>query len=175
MPSSNAAIHNKPVNNLTRLQWLQPLLLAALLMGCGAQRPERYDSEFLAMGTLVQLAMLADNPTEAARWSAQVERALLRQGIDWYPWTQDLTGELKQLNAAPAAGESKVVSPQLGQLLDQALHLHRLSEGYFDPAVAPLTQAWGFAELNTPPPHRKTCGTLAHQLPRLADLHINRE
>lgn len=124
------------------------VLLSLWLTSCSAPL-QRYDSEFLAMGTLVQLSILSDNPATAATLSAQIERTLLQQGIDWYPWTVDARGELKQLNAALAAGERKTISPQLAHLLQRALQLHRQSDGYFDPAVAPLTQAWGFTEANT--------------------------
>lgn len=123
-------------------------MLSLWLTSCGAP-VQRYDSEFLAMGTSVQLAVLSDNPITAANLSAQLERTLLQQGIDWYPWTADAGGELKQLNAALAAGGRTTVSPQLTQLLQRAMQLHRQSEGYFDPAVAPLVQAWGFTGTHT--------------------------
>ncbi len=177
MPSRNADIRSKPPNNLTRRhRWLQLVLLGALLNGCGAPPQQRYDSQFLAMGTLVQLALLADDPKTAASLSAEVEHTLRRQSIDWYPWTPDASGELKQLNAALAAGVSKTVSPQLGLLLEHAMQLHLRSEGYFDPAVAPLTRAWGFADVNAPPGARPPQDLLEHwrsTRPTLADLRID--
>lgn len=134
------------------------------------------------MGTQVQLSLLASSPQQAAQLSADIERTLRQQGIDWYPWTEDPKGELKLLNAALARGDSQVVSPPLAQLLEQALQLHRRSEGYFDPAVAPLTQAWGFASLNTSPLLNTQAGAAPSQdllerwrtnRPTLADLRIN--
>jgi FAD:protein FMN transferase len=147
-----------------------------LLSSCGAASQLRYDSEFLAMGTLVQLAVLANDPIDAARLSAQIERTLQRQGVDWYLWTPDASGELKQLNAALAAGESRTVSPLLRQLLQRAMQLHQRSEGYFDPAVAPLIQAWGLADLNAPPAAsspQNQLGQWRDARPTLADLRIN--
>ncbi|MGE0115943.1 MAG: FAD:protein FMN transferase [Steroidobacteraceae bacterium] len=117
-------------------------------MACTERGPQRYDSEFLAMGTRVQLSLLATGPDTAAMLSALVEHSMRREAIDWYPWTQDASGELKQLNTALASGKSREISPALNLLLQRAAAAYRLSEGYFDPAVAPLTQAWGFADLN---------------------------
>lgn len=130
------------------IAWLMAILVTQV--AC-TRALTRFDSEFLAMGTQVQLSLLADSPTQAAAWSAQLEQTLRRQGIDWYPWTHDASGELKQLNAALAAGQPKDVSPALRGLLQAALQYHQASEGYFDPAVAPLTEAWGFADLAARP------------------------
>lgn len=127
------------------------LMLVSGLCACSARTPARYDSEFLAMGTRVQLSLLAGDAGAAARVSGQIERTLLRQSIDWYPWTADEHGELRQLNAALARGQSQVVSPALRELLQRAVDFHARSDGYFDPAVKPLTEAWGFADLNGQP------------------------
>ena len=175
MPSKNAATHSKPVSRQPGLRQLwQALLLGAVLTGC-APSLQRHDSEFLAMGTLVQLAVLADSPATAAGLVAPVERSLLLQSIDWYPWTSHTSGELKQLNAALAAGDTKTVSPQLQALLQRALQLHQLSSGYFDPAVAPLTASWGFADLNAPIgaiPSQEVLEQWRKDRPTLADLRI---
>lgn len=147
----------------------------AWLTGC-APEATRYDSEFLAMGTTVQLAVLAERPAVAAQCSAAIERRLLRQGIDWYPWTIDSSGELKRLNAALAHGQRLPVSAELLALLQRAQQLQQLSDGYFDPAVAPLIEAWGFADLNQPGVQSTLPTTLArwqHTHPSLADLRIN--
>lgn len=151
-------------------------LLGSLLLGCSPSL-QRYDSEFLAMGTQVQLSVLAESPAIAAQLSTQVERTLLRQSIDWYPWTTDASGELKQLNDSLATGRNKTVSPSLLALLQRSVGLHQLSEGYFDPAVAPLIQAWGFADLNAARSQVLPDAMILEQWrktrPTLADLRIN--
>lgn len=154
----------------------RPLLaLLCLAVAACTRTPTRYDSEFLAMGTQVQLSLLADSQDQAAALSAQVEQTLRRQAIDWYPWTHDATGELKQLNAALAAGQAMNVSPPLRALLQTSLELHRNSEGYFDPAVAPLTQAWGFDDLDTHPaiPAANLLDRWRSTRPTLADLNLS--
>jgi FAD:protein FMN transferase len=128
------------------------------------------------MGTQVQLSMLAARPTAAATLSAQIERTLLRQSIDWYPWTPDATGELRQLNAALAAGHAFTVSPPLLALLQQARQAFAASDGYFDPAIAPMTQRWGFAAADsvaTTPPDAATLALWRKSRPTLADLRID--
>ena len=129
------------------------------------------------MGTRVEFSVLADSPEHAAELSAEIERTLLRQGIDWYPWTHDPSGELKRLNAALAAGESFTASPSLLGLLQRATQAYSVSEGFFDPAVAPLIQYWGFADLESPPTSTPADPAALKRWresrPTLANLHID--
>ncbi|MGD9843480.1 MAG: FAD:protein FMN transferase [Steroidobacteraceae bacterium] len=152
------------------------LLLCSGLVACTEAVPQRYDSEFLAMGTQVQLSLWASSPTQAATISRQLEQQLLQQGTDWYPWTQNPQGELKQLNAALVRGNSFTVSDSLAGLLQQALQLHQASEGYFDPAVAPMTVAWGFADSQaaalTALPTAERLTVWRQSRPTLADLQL---
>lgn len=153
------------------------MLLCGWLLACTEPAPQRYDSEFLAMGTRVRLSLLATSPDAAAQLGAQIERSMLRQAIDWYPWTQDASGELKLLNAALTNGGTQEISPALRDLLQRAAAAHQRSEGYFDPAVAPLTQAWGFADMNAARPAAAPDATmLAHwrqSRPTMTALRIN--
>ena len=171
MPSRSAA------NNTALRLLLTMVLLVSSLLGCKQRSPDRYDSEFLAMGTRVQLSLLALTPTEAAQLSAQLQQILLRQGIDWYPWTNDPSGELRQLNAALAAGKPFAISQPLRALLQRALQVYQLSDGYFDPAVAPLTAAWGFTDVARHPsiPDPALLENWRQTRPTIADLHIGGE
>jgi FAD:protein FMN transferase len=145
------------------------------MLACNAPARQRFDSEFLAMGTRVQLSVLAENPAEAAALSAHVERNLLREGVDWYPWTRDASGELRQINAALAKGEIRNISPSLAALLRRAMQAFDSSEGYFDPAVKPMTEVWGFADEEAPPRQPPNPTVLAHwreSRPTMGDLHL---
>ncbi len=127
------------------------LLLAVWSCGlcaCSPDTPQRFDSEFLAMGTQIQLSLLTNDMQHAAQCSAQLEQQLQQQGIDWYPWTSSPEGELKRLNAALAAGKSMHASAPLADLLQRARQINQASDGYFDPSVAPLVQALGFASMD---------------------------
>lgn len=125
-------------------------MLCNALLGCTDRSPQRYDSEFLAMGTQVSLSLWTATPQLAAQQLQQLEQSLLQQGVDWYPWTSNPQGELKRLNAALAQGQPLQLSAALAGLLQQALDLHQRSDGYFDPAIAPMTEAWGFADTQSP-------------------------
>jgi thiamine biosynthesis lipoprotein len=127
------------------------------------------------MGTRVGLSILADSPEQAAHCSAQVERSLLREGIDWYPWTHDASGELRQLNAALANGQTFEVSSSLLTLLQRSTDAYAASEGFFDPAVAPLIKYWGFADVDAPAISTRDPTVLEQwrkSRPTLADVHV---
>lgn len=95
------------------------------------------------MGTRVDISMMSNNPTVAAQTTAEVEHSMLQWSKDWYPWGTT-PGELKRLNAAFASGKSLLVSTALRQLLEQSKISSLASNGYFDPAIAPMVKAWGF-------------------------------
>lgn len=115
--------------------------VAALLSAC--DHPQHYDSTFLAMGTRVDISVAGDDSVAAIHATGDIEQSMLQWSKDWYPWG-DMPGELKQLNAAFASGNTISVSPALRNLLVQAETFYRASDGYFDPAIAPMIHAWGF-------------------------------
>ena len=167
-----------PLRNVTLDQlarWL--VLLGYCLTGCTEHGLRRYDSEFLSMGTQAQLTVWASSPAQAALISRQVEQQLNEQGIDWYPWTDNPEGELRQLNQALSAGEHFKVSASLAALLQKAMELHIASNGYFDPAIAPMTLAWGFADSQKPAitvlPANERLNDWKQSRPRLVDLQLH--
>jgi thiamine biosynthesis lipoprotein len=126
------------------------------------------------MGTQIELSILAASPEAAASLSAQTEHTLLRQSIDWYPWTADASGELRQLNAALANGQTFSASAPLLALLQHAKQAHDASEGYFDPAIAPMTQSWGFTGMDATAtsPDAATLKHWREARPTLKALHV---
>src|SRR6267154_845024 len=107
---------------------LLSVLNCCFLLAACKPATQTYNSSFLAMGTRVDVRLATDNPTQAAQLTADIERALLHWGQDWYPWCHT-PGELKKLNAALLHGESMQVSRELRDLLMQAQQLQRASEG----------------------------------------------
>jgi len=103
----------------------------------------------MAMGTRIDISVMSCSAEHAALATRELEQSMLRWSKDWYPWGT-LPGELKQLNAAFASGKAMRVSPELRDLLTASKRLSDTSEGYFDPAVAPMVKAWGFDDMNRP-------------------------
>lgn len=118
----------------------------AILCGCAPAPPAAiYRSEFLALGTIVRVEIVARDPRNAAAAANEVEALVKRLGHEWYAWTADGTGELAQLNAALRRHETWLASPDLADLLQQARLFFSASDGYFDPAVGELVALWGFS------------------------------
>ena len=132
---------------------MKPALLwvCYLLVACTPPEPQRYDSELLVMGTRANISIWSDTPTHAATITRQIEHQLTQQGIDWYAWSPDPRSELRRLNAAIKQGQPFTASDNLTNLLTMTLQIHQASLGYFDPAVMPMTEAWGFADNQQPP------------------------
>ena len=96
------------------------------------------------MGTSVQITATAQPALDQA--VAEVEALLRRFEVDYYAWGD---GELARLNDALARQDRFPASPELAQLLSQAQSLSDLSHGRFEPAIAPLVEAWGFHDAST--------------------------
>ena len=73
--------------------------------------------------------------------TARLDHDFQRMHTEWHAWKP---GELVDLNAAFATGQSKTVTPFLKPLIVQAKSLYELSDGLFNPAIGGLIGAWGF-------------------------------
>ncbi|MBT8442358.1 MAG: FAD:protein FMN transferase [Gammaproteobacteria bacterium] len=123
------------------------LLAAALLSGCAGDEAE-FRQSFPALGTIITVEIRDADQHRAETAMATIERDLARIGRDWYAWG---AGELGQLNELLAQGKSARVSPELATLLVRALEVRVTSDGFFDPTVGMLVEAWGFHDASAPP------------------------
>lgn len=123
------------------------LLGAALLSSCAGDDREHHHA-FPALGTLVSIEIHHRDADAALRTAAEVSAYLERIGRDWYAWGD---GELGAINARLARGESATVSPELAALIRRALGIRDLSDGFFDPTIGLLVEAWGFNDSRKPP------------------------
>lgn len=155
---------------------LVALLCIGHLSACTKQAPQRYDSQFITMGTQVTLSIWVDSPTQAAQISNKLEQQLHQQSIDWYAWSDQSTSELRQLNAALQTGQHFKASDVMTNLLSMALLMHKNSQGFFDPAVMPMTAAWGFADIQKPAitelPSTQSLEQWKQARPRISDLAL---
>lgn len=131
---------------MVRIQ-LATLLVAVLLPGCAPDDREHRHS-FPALGTLVTIEVHHPDANEAMRAAAAAADYLGRIGDDWYAWGD---GELGRINARLARGEPAEVTPELAALIGRALIIRDRSDGYFDPTIGLLIEAWGFDDATAPP------------------------
>jgi pimeloyl-ACP methyl ester carboxylesterase len=86
------------LNEVTRVP---PSIVAALAAGAGGRRPDPAEARRSAIGWLHDLEALADDSTDAARWSSITVPALLMQGADtWEPMPTTMNALAAALPAA---------------------------------------------------------------------------
>ncbi len=148
--------------------WL--VLSCTLLCACA---PQRFDSSFLTMGTTAQITLIADDATQAQQASRTIEQRWSTQARDWHAFGT-AQGELRRLNAALAGAHPFQVSAELLALLRISQQATHASQGFFDPAVAPMTEAWGFDDADAPAstPTAEQQHSWLHQPPSITDLHM---
>jgi thiamine biosynthesis lipoprotein len=119
---------------------LAALLLAAVMLA-GCDRPQTYDNQFLAFGTLVEVTIfgaergLAEKAFETARQDFE------RMHAAWHAWRPSA---VTRANARIAAGKSFDVEPDIVPLIERSKALSKRSQGLFNPAIGKLIELWGF-------------------------------
>jgi len=159
----------------SRLVALAFVALAALgLLALRATRTDRVHRETLyVFGTLVEIEIRGARPDTAEAASAAVGHLLQDLHTEWHAWRP---GELGDLNAAIANGESLTVDDRLAGVLREGRQLACESGGRFDPAIGRLIGLWGF-HADTPPdgapPDPAAIAALVAAHPRMTDLRFD--
>jgi len=146
------------------------LTLALALTGCRG-RPERvHERQWEVMGTIASLTVRDADPATAARLTTIAQETFDAFNARFSLYRPD--SELSRLNAAGTNGMS--ISAEMVELLHVCRHYHALTEGAFDPTVAPAVQAWGFSGGRTPdaPPGAEALAALRERI-GFAQVHID--
>lgn len=116
-------------------------------MSCSAP-DEWVEQRRYAMGTWVDSVYLTPDEHTQMLISNEVDDLLGRYEVDYYAWAD---GELGHLNTALGAGRSFTASAELAALLRLSKALSVSSDGFFDPGVGALVEAWGFHSADQDP------------------------
>ena len=149
------------------------LLLGLLLStGCSPEQP-RYDSRFLAFGTLMDLTIVGVGSDLAAHAAQVLESDFAEMHRSWHAWDP---GPLGYVNRMLKTGEQFSAPPAVLPLIRLGQTLSLSSEGLFNPAIGELIDAWGFHS-NDPsgsrPPPTETIAHLVQQNPNMQDIEID--
>lgn len=124
------------------VRWTALCCLAVALSGC--DRPIALESMHgRTMGTT--WAVTVANPPRGFRaetLTQEIEAVL--EAVNREMSTYDPGSEISRFNAAPGDGAWISVSPRFAETTARALAFSELSDGAFDPTVAPLVNLWGF-------------------------------
>lgn len=119
--------------DLMKKLWIGVLLIALLLTGCTASKPE--ETDLFAMDTLMKIKIWGD-PEELTLVTDEIRR------LDLLLSAADSGSLLSQINLIGAAE----LSGDVLTLMQDAVSLSEKTGGAFDPTVYPLVRLWGFPE-----------------------------
>lgn len=129
------------------------LFLSCLLARCALAQeiPESYTAKkkvaMGSFGTASSLCLYDDfsAPGAAARYEALWEeiKSLLEE-MDQLLSTSISTSEIARFNALPS-GQSIKISPMTAEVFALARQMYEKTNGYYNPAVFPLVDLWGFS------------------------------
>jgi thiamine biosynthesis lipoprotein len=109
------------------------------LAACGGDA-ERIELAGETMGTRWAVTLLA--PPAGPAWRSEIEQVLARIDAEMSTWRGD--SELSRFNASRGDGWFPV-SAETARVVEEALAVHRRTDGAFDPTLGPLVELWGFA------------------------------
>ena len=109
-----------------------------------------YKYHQIAMGTVIEITLIADDEEAANKASLQVFQEIKRIETLMSPWLD--SSDVTRINRS--AGKERVkVSPETFEVIQRAQEISELSEGGFDITIGPLTELWRKArEKKIPPP-----------------------
>ncbi len=146
---------------------LLALIAVLLLTGCGKE--PLYQEQAYVFGTLVEISVYGETEPRARQAVSDVLREFQRLHDMLHAWKP---GELSALNTAFAKGESRIISPELAAMLQDATRLSRQSQGLFNPSIGGLVQLWGFHadEFKPVQPDEKQIAQWVAANPQMSDI-----
>ncbi|SEF99949.1 FAD:protein FMN transferase [Marinobacterium lutimaris] len=123
------------------LKWPAALLLAVFVLSGCSREPEVIGFNGMTMGTTYSIRWVDTDESRIETLRPLVDNLLKEVNQQMSTYIED--SELSRFNALPAGG-SLEVSPQLADVVTQALRISKLSDGAFDVTVGPLVNLWGF-------------------------------
>ncbi|MGM0652529.1 MAG: FAD:protein FMN transferase, partial [Bacillota bacterium] len=137
-------VEDKNISKVTVAGLIVPLLIAIGLVGFTVHQSfsnnDLHQAHKMTMDTSVELRFSSGNKSEEQLEEAvfaEIERLeqLFSRGYE--------ASDVSKVNAA--AGLNPVeVSPEALYVIEQAVEFAELTEGSFDPTIAPLVDLWGF-------------------------------
>jgi thiamine biosynthesis lipoprotein len=103
----------------------------------------------VAMGTVIEITLIADDEEAANKASLQAFQEIKRIETLMSPWLD--SSDVTRINRS--AGKERVkVSPETFEVIQKAQEISELSEGGFDITIGPLTELWRKARKKKIPP-----------------------
>jgi len=148
------------------------LLVFLLTLGGCDQRPQIYQQQVLALGTLVDISLYGVDEETAAKAVTAVTNKMEAIHHNWHAWQP---GKLTHINQQLAAGNTVSLSPEQQQLIQTGIELAQQSGDLFNPAAGKLIALWGFhsdERANTPPPADADISALVSAAPKMSELTL---
>jgi thiamine biosynthesis lipoprotein len=114
-----------------------------------SQSSDLFKYHQVAMGTVIEITLIADDEEAANKASLQAFQEIKRIETLMSPWLD--SSDVTRINRS--AGKERVkVSPETFEVIQKAQGISELSEGGFDITVGPLTELWREARKKKIPP-----------------------
>ena len=150
------------------------LLIISLLLFSGCeQRPQVYQQQVLALGTLVDISLYGVDEEKTAKAVTTVTNTMEAIHHDWHAWQPS---KLTYINEQLAMGNSVSLSTEQQTLIQQGIEFAQQSDDLFNPAAGKLISLWGFhsdERPDTAPPTESDIAALVKAAPKMSALVLS--
>lgn len=115
-------------------------LAVGAISGC-SEKPEQLVFSGMTMGTSYQVKIITNDDVPTENLGEQIENRLSSLNQTFSTYIE--TSELMQFNQAKT-GQPQAISEDMQVVMSIAQEVYGLTDGAFDPTVAPLVNLWGF-------------------------------
>lgn len=155
------------------LKIIHQILIMSACMLLFACSPQVHERNLYVFGTVMNVTITGVDDVTAQRLFDALARQAQGMHDRWHAWQSN---EVANITKACETGKPMNLSDELRYLLVEGQKLERMSDGYFNPAIGQLIDAWGFlSSESTVSRERPSDATLAKILaahPSMADLKI---
>ncbi len=157
------------------------ILFALLAIGfVGYQKwklPALYHVKSYVFGTLVDISIAGEQDKHARVLANHILREFqsLHQRLHaWKPVSAEQKSELQQLNIAFSTQKSVPIASDLAGMLQDITVLSSQSNGFFNPAIGQLINAWGFQsdQFSATKVKKETIAALVQSSPKMSDILV---
>ena len=146
--------------------------LVLFFTGC-EQRPQVYQQQVLALGTLVDISIYGVDEEQAAKAVTVVTNKMEAIHHDWHAWQPS---KLTYINEQLAAGNTVSLNKEQQQLIQIGITLAKQSNDLFNPAAGKLIALWGFHSDDRPdaaPPADDNIKALVAAQAKMSELQLH--
>ncbi len=146
------------------------LIICLLLLNSSCTKPNFYEKKFLVYGTILEFKFFQTPKNIADEAMANIIAQLNELNSIFHPWQNTVIKKFNNNHIAKICDDRQI------QIIYRASHYEKVTNGFFNPAIGALIEAWGFHtdEIVEKIPDDALIDKIINSRPSLKQLNLNK-